>query len=242
MTSDGTRSLGEWAERRLRLAILTGELQPGDQLAPSKLAREWEMSLTPLREAVHRLSAEGLIEESRHRGARIRPLTVEDLRDLYQFRLLVEPLALKESLQASDDEHRAQMNAAFDRWAAAATDSSLDKLTVEETHRAFHRSLLSCCRSSRLMQAVDTLSHQSARYRILAATTGRGGATVAHREHQALLEHCVAGRVSAAVDQLRAHLKFTLDHLVENACLPSLSSADVREMVAATPEPGFAGR
>lgn len=205
------KSLGQWAERRLRLAILTGELPPGSRLAPTEISRAWDISATPLREAIHRLAAEGLIEEVRHRGARVRPMNVDDLRELYEFRLLIEPSALEKSLRASDDSHRAAMTEAHERWVRAANDPHLDELSVEEAHQAFHASLLARCPSSWLLTTIDTLSQHSARYRILAKYTGRGGVAAAAHEHAELLQASLDGDEPLAASLLRRHLERTLD-------------------------------
>lgn len=209
------RSLGQWTERRLRLAILTGELGPGTRLAPALLAREWGISVTPLREAVHRLAGEGLIEESRHRGSHVSMVSAEDARDLYELRLLLEPLALEKSLGATDEGHRSAMQGAFDRWVQATEDDRLDVLATEEVHQAFHSVLYERCPSVRLLNTVDMLSRHSARYRILAGSTGRGGADVAWAEHKGILDACLAGDVTLAMSKLAGHLELTRDYVAD---------------------------
>lgn len=203
-------TVAQWADRRLRTAILSGELKPGARILPSKLAEAWDVSATPLREAIHRLAGDGLIEESPHRGARVKTPSRSDLLDLYDLRLMLEPHALAMSLRASDDTHRARMRQTADHLAAAMADPAADMLTVEEFHRDYHRSLFERCSSDRLIGFIETLSQHSSYYRLLVQRVpSRGGEEAANREHAQLLDMCVAGEVEGAVEVLRHHLETT---------------------------------
>src|SRR5262245_20469343 len=102
-----TRS--DWAEERLRVAILQGELEPGQRLQANDLAERWELSATPLREAFQRLASDGLLEMLPQRGARVTDVSVDDAAQIYELRLLLEPLCLRHSLEESDDAHRTEI-------------------------------------------------------------------------------------------------------------------------------------
>src|SRR4029453_4264477 len=84
-----TRS--DWALRRLRTAILTGEFPPGTKLRAEDLAERWQVSPTPLREAFQRLGGARLVEVSPQRGVRVAEFTLEDAADLYALRLRLPP-------------------------------------------------------------------------------------------------------------------------------------------------------
>src|SRR5260221_8530480 len=101
MTATAAATRSEWAEDRLRQAILRGELRPGQRLHASDLAERWDVSATPLREAFQRLAGEGLVELLPHRGARVGELAAHATPALYELRLLLEPLALRHFLEAS---------------------------------------------------------------------------------------------------------------------------------------------
>jgi GntR family transcriptional regulator, carbon starvation induced regulator len=224
MTHDGSISplttRAQWADRRLRLAILTGEIAPGTRIRPGDLAREWDVSATPLREAIHRLAADGLLVESPHRGATVAPLDRGDMLELYELRLLVEPRALEKSLDATDESHREQMRRAHDAWAAADSSPDTDPLTREEAHQRFHRSLLARCPSRRMLAQIDAYSEHSTRYRLAAGSVQPGDAR-GRKEHRRLLDLCLAGDVGAAADALRDHLMLTVNTVLEREGLQS---------------------
>lgn len=208
----------QWADRRLRLAILTGEIAPGTRIRPGDLAREWDVSATPLREAIHRLAADGLIVEAPHRGATVAPLDRGDMLELYELRLLVEPRALTKSLDASDELHRQEMRAAHDAWVAADDTPEMDPLTREEAHQKFHRSLLSRCPSERMLAQIDAYSEHSTRYRLAAGSVRRADPR-GREEHRRLLDLCLVGDVDAAVEALRNHLMVTINSVLQRETL-----------------------
>ena len=80
-TAPGTRS--DWVEGRLRLAILQGELEPGQRLHANDLAQRWDVSATPLREAFQRLASDGLVAMSPPRGARVASPSIDEAVELY---------------------------------------------------------------------------------------------------------------------------------------------------------------
>lgn len=198
-----TRS--DWALRRLRAAILSGEFPPGTKLRAEDLAKRWQISPTPLREAFQRLSGARLLEMSPQRGVRVAEFTLDDAADLYALRLRLEPPALGESLAASDDAHRAEIAAAYQTLASAR---ALDEGT--DAHLAFHSALLARCPSAWTKRVVGILGEHAQRYVMLGAQKFRSGrGPVA--EHVQLRDAALAGDVTAAVSILEEHLRGTLN-------------------------------
>ena len=87
--------MAEAALAELRDSILSGELAPGAPLRLEELAERLGMSISPVREAVRRLESLGLAVHIPHRGARVSELALDDLRDTYEVRLVLEPLAVR---------------------------------------------------------------------------------------------------------------------------------------------------
>src|SRR5690242_19785121 len=109
MPQNAPATRSDWVEERLRAAILQGELEPGQRLHANDLADRWDVSATPLREAFQRLASDGLVEMLPQRGARVTDVSIEEAGQIYELRLLLEPLCLRRSLEASDDDHRAEI-------------------------------------------------------------------------------------------------------------------------------------
>jgi DNA-binding GntR family transcriptional regulator len=211
-TAPATRS--DWVEDRLRQAIRRGELEPGQRLQANDLAERWAVSATPLREALQRLAGDGLVEMLPQRGARVSQLSVDDAAGIYELRLLLEPVALRQSLEASDDEHRAEVAAAFAAFRSSTTvDDGI------EAHGALHAVLLSRCPSPWMLRFTAQLADASRLFQITSVTTGP-----AHRhpveEHQAIVDAAVAGDIDVCVALHEQHLRSTLERIAPVAARP----------------------
>ncbi len=99
----------EWAVGRLQQAIMSEEPSPGERLSSSELAGRRSVSATPLREALQRLAAYGLVEFVSQRGARVSEVWLRDVREVYGLRLVLEPMARERSLRRVDDAWRRQV-------------------------------------------------------------------------------------------------------------------------------------
>src|SRR4051812_22550878 len=91
LTSGGDRTIAERAFSAVHAAIVNGQFAPGHRLRTKELAAFSKISPTPIREALPRLEAVGLVENVPHKGARVADLSLDDLRDLYEVRLRLEP-------------------------------------------------------------------------------------------------------------------------------------------------------
>ncbi|WP_330182885.1 GntR family transcriptional regulator [Nocardia sp. NBC_01503] len=149
------RSTAEMIADRLRAAIMNGALRPGTQLVEAELAAQFDVSRGPVREAMQRLVSEGLAYSMRHRGIFVIELTLDDVLDIYRARAAIEGGALDLIL----DNGRSAAAVALapvvaDMRAAAARG---DAAGVSDADHAFHKALVACCGSLRLMRAADTL-------------------------------------------------------------------------------------
>jgi DNA-binding GntR family transcriptional regulator len=205
MTERAPETRSDWALRRLRTAILTGEFPPGTKLRAEELAERWQVSPTPLREAFQRLGGARLVEVSPQRGVRVADFTLDDAADLYSLRLRLEPPALRESLANSDDAHRHQIAEAYDRLITART---LEAGT--QAHLDFHAALLARCPSAWTQRMIGVLAEHAQRYALLGAQRFRGGRGPAV-EHQDLRDAALAADVERAAATLEEHLRGTLD-------------------------------
>lgn len=197
----GPTTRTQWVDDRLRDEILSGALPPGTPLRAEELAQRWSVSPTPVREALQRLAGTGFVELRPQRGARVADANLRDVEEVYDLRLLLEPVALRASLERADDALRDAISAAYDAYVA--------RLGFAE-HRALHGALLARCPNERMLGIIDGLSEHSQRFQVL-ALGAPGGHHDVIAEHGTLCEHAVAGRIDEAVEFLREHLRTTVD-------------------------------
>jgi DNA-binding GntR family transcriptional regulator len=200
----------DWVYERLKQAIVTGELSPGTRLVAADLAQRWTVSPTPLREAFQRLEGLGLVELSSQRGARVAPISVTEAEEIYELRLLLDPWALRRSLEQSDGAHRAEVAAAYKRLVEVLNHlPSSDERLLLEVHRAFHAVLLERCPSVWLRRLTSLLADHSQRYQLLNAHYSQR-ISESMVEHEQLREATLTGDVEQAVRVLIAHLQGSL--------------------------------
>jgi GntR family transcriptional regulator, carbon starvation induced regulator len=195
----------DWAERRLRTAILTGELEPGARIRIEQLAAAWKLSPTPVREAVRSLAQTGLVDLTPQRGAAVAGLSPEEIADIYELRLLLEARALRLSLRRRDWAWRAEVEAAWEGLRRAWGDAEHAPPDVEPAHTAFHEALAAGCANRELLRLTRRLAAQSMRILLLAIAQGRiDGPTLA--DHEELYAACVDGDVDDAMRVALLHI------------------------------------
>jgi GntR family carbon starvation induced transcriptional regulator len=201
-------TLAEYVDGRLRAAILSGEIAPGEKLRSEHLATAWGVSPTPVREAFQRLAGEGMVVIEPQRGARVAVVDPVEAAELYELRLTLEPTALRSALAAAagpaGDGYRAAV-------VLAHAELGSPPRTVAEylaAHRAFHLAVLAGCTNARLHHLVVQLHDHTQRFQVAGVGYQRAGDPVA--EHRALCDAVVAGDADAAVSVLEQHLAATL--------------------------------
>jgi GntR family carbon starvation induced transcriptional regulator len=186
-----------------------------------ELAKRWSLSPTPLREAYQRLAAEGLVVYTAQRGVHVAPLSLAEMKDIYRLRLLLEPMALEESIAHGDDSWLDEIQHAYQRlssWFVNGEGPDLgnrDELSrYEDDHMAFHRALVSASPSVWLLRIVLTLRAHSHRYHLL-SWPQRGGVDAARREHAALFEATYRQDTAQAVAVCRTHIELTYESVLK---------------------------
>jgi len=219
----GPRTQSSALVERLRIDIVAGQLAPGARLRLPDLAEHYNSGINPLREALARLSATGLVVLKDQKGFRVSPVSREDLLDLTRARTEIECLALRLAIDEGDVEWEARVIAAHHRL-------SRMKLTVaggarrlsepwEAIHQDFHLALISGCQSRWLVQFHTMLAEQSARYRRLSFSFADGRRDIA-TEHADLLNAVLARDADRACALVRAHFSRTSDIVLGEATAP----------------------
>ena len=216
LTAPERRTAADEAERALFQAIASGAIPPGAQLRLQELCEQLQMSMMPIREAIQRLQALGLVEVVAHRGAWVRPLTVEDLCDTYFTRIHLETRAFIEASGKLTDEVVARAQLALRHKKSA--DAAGDPLTSRAAHERFHFELYQAAGSAWLVHCIWPVWRNSERYRTKSMQDARHVAKRA-REHAKMLDALVAGDTREAVILLISHLA-TSAELVASALEP----------------------
>ena len=202
----GIATLAEAATAELRERILSGGLEPGSPLRLEELAASLGMSISPVREALRKLEALGLAVHVAHRGARVKELDIGDLRDTYEARLALEPLAVARAAEHITPAEVEGAQAELEGFTLCHERG--DRPGARAAHDAFHFTLYAASGSDWLVRLIRPAWENSERYRALAAPSSAAIRT-RQREHERILAACAAGDGATAAEELRRHLTLT---------------------------------
>ena len=212
-SANGAPTLATALYDQLRTDLLAGLHEPGGRLAIEALCERYATSQTPLREALNRLVADGLVQRREQRGFAVSEVSAADLVEITRTRCWLEEIALRESIAAHDAAWEEALVLAHHRLArtprSLREDRFEDNPLWEPLHRAFHRALIAGCGSRWLLGFCDQLADQHHRYRRLSAPKAFARKRGVKGEHQALFEAAVAGNADLAVTLLHAHFERT---------------------------------
>ena len=197
-------TLASEAHARLRAEILSGAIPPGTRLHIRDLCDRLGIGLSPVREALNRLSAQGLVRQSDQRGFAVAPIDLADLADLTLARAALNDAALRDAIAHGDAAWEEAVLVAHHRMAR----TPLGTAEWEQHHRAFHTSLLAACRSGRLRLYSEQLFDMADRYRLVSRAVSAGPRDV-RAEHEAILRAVLAREADEAVALLDAHVRRT---------------------------------
>lgn len=204
--------LTERAYRRLRQAIVRCDFEPGQRLRVEELGRMFEISSSPLREALSRLSEQGFVRAYENKGFRVAPLTVAGVSDLTRVRLLVECEALRDAMAHGDDQWEAGLVAAAHSLGLVEQRLDDGPLVLNEAwalaHRAFHLAIYAGTSSPMLFDLVELLFDRAERYRQFSARH-RKIERRKNSEHKKLMTSVLSREVDPAVMLLCQHISAT---------------------------------
>lgn len=212
-------SLTAEAYASIRAEILACRLAPGRKLVIADLCQEFEFSLGAVREALARLTSEGLVVSEPRKGFRVAPITEAELRDITRVRATIESLCLENAIRNGDL-----------RWETAivATQFELSKLSLQdpadparvseswaEAHKRFHEALVAACDSPWLLRLRELLFVQSERYRRVSVPLDRAKRDLVS-EHRRIADATVSRDTEKATAAIRDHLEKTTRILIKS--------------------------
>jgi DNA-binding GntR family transcriptional regulator len=202
-------SKADVAYAEIRRQILDGTLPAGSRLSQYELAASMDISITPLREAIRRLSGEGLIVLDNHRNARVATMDFDQARQLFETRRALEPAAVELAAARRTDEDVDRMRAALGELLPVTRQWGEQALTA---HRRVHQALYHASHNAVMIRLLDDLWDKSDRYRRvgLELPPGAEPRTRDFEEHGQLVQLVIAGDATGAGDLMRSHIDHSL--------------------------------
>ena len=204
----------EWVYEQLRRRILGGGYKPDDRLRLTELAREFNMSEMPVREALRMLQRDGLIEMHSHRGASVANLSWSRAAEIVSVRMHLEVMAVREAAKGHDKSSLAELNKILDRMDRDLAAGSAARFSTG--NREFHRRLYEPAPNAVLKQEIEELWDRVWRARSQSIfEVDRPRMTAAQTEHRAILAALAKGEGEAAAKAAIRHRDGTLESWAE---------------------------
>jgi DNA-binding GntR family transcriptional regulator len=211
---DESRTFAQAVQAQLATDILSGQLPPGMRLRLQALCDNYQVSMSPLREALAGLAGRGLVIQEGQRGFRVAPASADDLRDVTETRVRIETTALRLSIESGTDAWEAQILAAHHRLSRSPrSENLLIDEAWEELHRGYHMSLIAACGLPRLLGFCTMLHDHFDRYRRL-AVLHRSRHPIIKSSHAAIVKATLARDLARAENLLAAHIRETTAQFV----------------------------
>ncbi|WP_027520561.1 GntR family transcriptional regulator [Bradyrhizobium sp. Ec3.3] len=204
---------------RMRADIINCTLKPGMKLKFESLREMYEVSFSTLREALSRLVAEGLVVAEDQRGFIVAPVSIDDLNDLTDVRVLIERECLTLAIKRGDDAWEATIIGAFHRMDRLQERLGLKYYLSEEwtkLHGDFHFSLVVACQSPNLLEIRQKLFERAHRYRRMSSQF-RTKWRAKDVEHKMIMEAVIARDPTKAGKLIERHIRETTANVVKYA-------------------------
>jgi len=203
--------LKDWAYEQIKRWILEREIAPGAPLIINDLANEMNISSTPVRDALHRLEIEGLVQVRPRLGFYVAEITQDDLKNLFELRILLEGYAAEKVTTLLTDEEVKTLFAMFDKCTEAEDEESSQKFQISD--HIFHTTILERTQNPKLLQIMDQLQDLTHKG-VALGTTSYNNIEKSCREHKQILEAMRTRDARAAGQLMREHLTLVMERLL----------------------------
>lgn len=198
----------------MRDAILCGDLAPGAKINLDRLRERFDISISPLREAMSRLVADGLVEFEDQRGYRVVPVSLENLAEVTALRAEFEVIALRASIERGNLDWESDVIRALYLLTRNERDGTRPESieSWESAHSDFHMALIRGCGMPLLLTFCSVLYNMTDRYRRLYLARDPSGRDV-EAEHEGIAMAATARDTDRACAEIRAHILKTGEDL-----------------------------
>ncbi|MDR1637746.1 MAG: GntR family transcriptional regulator [Treponema sp.] len=203
-------SLKLFAYNAIKEKIIHCEYPPNALLNEEIIKRDLHVSRTPIRDALGRLEQENIIKILPKRGILVTGITLEDVDQIFETRLLIEPYTVNKYGKTIDPAIYTEFLGFF-----SAKPEKADTDTINRKDNDFHLQFIAASNNPYLIQANEYPFFQDMRLRILSGNMGKERIKVSQTEHCAIVQYCCEKDWKNAARALKEHLVFSKDRALE---------------------------
>lgn len=207
------KTMAEAAAAEIRDRILSGSYPPGMRLRQELLATELAMSRIPVREALLLLESEGILTILPHRGAVVVDLSSEEIEELFNMRLLLEPFLLLRSAPLLSSTDFLELDENLSAYAESIEAADIDLWNKLNTQ--FHMTIYKHANSPRVTSTVQNLLAECDRHTRIQLTNISADRKRAVSEHKKILKLCKDGKYEEGAELMKSHIDHIREVLVD---------------------------
>lgn len=202
------QALGDQVYDLIKSDIILCKLPPGEEVTEVRLAERYEFGRAPVRAALSKLGQEGLVIVVPRRGYVVSPITIKDVQEIFDLRLMLEPRAAHAAVGRVDVEKLRALNAY-----PSSSDSGRQNLRFLKRNRDFHRAIFTACGNERLIRTLSGLYDEMDRLLHLGLFSEQDTRVMKlnHEEqghqHDAIIEALAAEDADAAAEATTKHIE-----------------------------------
>jgi DNA-binding GntR family transcriptional regulator len=212
MAEEKPISLAENAYIRIRHEILLGKLLPGAVVSERELASRFEMSKTPIREAITQVCREGLMQRLPGRGYLVSPITIKEIHDLFDMRVIIEQATIRKFITKPSPKHLQKLKEIS--TISYEPDNPESEVEFLEGNREFHLTLAEASGNIRLVQTLESIMIEMERLFHLGLRVG-DYSTEMREEHQGLVAAIEEGDLDHALKSIENQVLTSKKRILE---------------------------
>jgi DNA-binding GntR family transcriptional regulator len=224
ISTDQEFSLATQAYQRLHAEILTCVLVPGQVVSERELAQRYKISKTPMREALAQSCHDGLMQRLPGRGYMVTPITIKDIRALFDLRLIIETTATERAARQPASDLIARLRSMAE--VKYEPDEPESHVSFLRTNRAFHLALAEAAGNHRLVELLNGLFNEMERLFHLGLRL-RDSSEEMRREHRELVSALENGDVETAKATISDQIIASRDRILEAILQGDIQSIQV---------------
>ena len=207
------RVLTDWVYRSVREAITEGYFEPGEKLDQDLVADELEVSRTPVREALKALESEGFVEIRPHRGVYIPKLSPQDIRFVYEIRILLETDAVRRAIPRIPDSVLAEMEELLKE--TKKQFEAGDRTAILKGDHRFHSTIVDNVENDLFREILESLAHRISQVRRVALVQPGPHLVESQNEHYDILRAMRQRDSETATEAMQTHLMNSAIRMVD---------------------------
>lgn len=209
-------TLSQQCYEQLQSEIITGILKPGEKLKVSPIKERFSIGQSPVREALSRLVAFGLVDIENNKGFKVSTISEADIRDTYNTFTLIENLALELAIEKGDHNWEAAIVAELHKLSLVEKEKTLSSCAVwAERNYNFHVALIAGCNSPTLLEIRHQLYMKFDRYCRMAYELTKNELSLNHAEHKKIADAVLLRDKKKARSLMTYHINGALEDVIK---------------------------